>query len=93
MATVNNQLFNTTLIFFAIAISSLFVLLNIYKPNALIAILSLYMIMYSAFVLVFLINYKKNFSNNMHYDFNWYSSVYNMILGVVMFALYFLIPR
>lgn len=84
---------NVSLILFGVIISTMFVLLNIYKPQALIALICLYLVIYSVMVLIFLNNHEKVLNNNSHYDINWYASIYNVFLGVTMFAMYFFLTR
>lgn len=87
----DNPTLNIMMIFFGVAISSLFIILNIYKPNALIAVAFLYLVLYSIMVLTLLNSYKKAFNDNMHYTIDWYASYFNIILGIAMLLLYYFI--
>lgn len=73
-----------------VVISSVFIIMNIYKPNSLIAVVFLYMVIYSVMMILLLNNYQDKFgSNNLHFTLNWYISYFNMFLGITMFGLYF----
>lgn len=91
MSTDNGLTIAMTL--FGVTVTSMFIVLNIYKPSALIAFTFLYLVVYSVLVISLLNNYKKSFGKeNTHYTLNWYISFLNIFMGVVMFALYFIMP-